>query len=99
LKKSNLNKGAKALGKVIKSTDQMLREMVKNFPNNLDDGDLVAALNQAFLKYDDFNSFVTFIEAGLSAHLPETIAIQMVLWDEKDVHLIKIADLRAMIKT
>jgi hypothetical protein len=72
--------------------------MVENFPANLDDSDLVAALNQAILEYQ-FDRFIEFIEAGLSAHFPATIAIQMVVWDETDVHLIKISDLRAMIKS
>ncbi len=91
------NKGAWALGKVIKSPDQILREIINKFPENLDNDDLVAALNEAFETYE-FDQFITFIEAGISEHFPDTIAIQMVVWDEKDVHLIEIAKLRAMIK-
>lgn len=87
------------MSKVIKSPDQILREIVENeFPNDLDDSDLVATLNVAFAGYE-FDKFITFIEAGLSADFPETIAIQMVVWGETDVHLIKISDLRAMIKS
>lgn len=77
----------------------MLGEIVKNFPQNLGDDDLIAALNQAFPEHDDCHDHTTFIEAGLSAHFPNTIAIQMVVGDEVDVHLIETAQLRAMIKT
>lgn len=78
----------------------MLRDIVENkFPDNLDDSDLIAALNQAFPEHDDRDAHITFIEAGLSAHYPATIAIQMVVGDERDVHLIETAKLRAMIKT
>ena len=88
------------MSKVFKSTDQLLREIVENkFPDNLNDSDLVAALNKAFPKYDDRDAHITFIEAGLSAHFPDTIAIQMVVGEEMDVHLIEIAKLRDMIKS
>lgn len=83
--------------KAIKPLDEMLREIVKNFPQNLDDSDLIAALNQAFPEHDNCYDHTTFIEAGLSANYPATIAIQMVVGDEMDVHLIEIVKLRAMI--
>lgn len=85
------------MGKVMKTLDQLLGEIVKNFPQNLDDSDLIAALNQAFPEYDNCHDHTTFIEAGLSANYPATIAIQMVVEDEMSVHLIEIVKLRAMI--
>jgi hypothetical protein len=85
---------------VYKSTDQLLREIVENkFPDNLDDDELIASLNKAFPEYDDRDAYITFIEAGLSAYYPATIAIQMVVGEEMGVHLIEIAKLRAMIKS
>ncbi len=83
----------------MKTLDQLLGEIVKNFPQNLDDSDLIAALNQAFPEHDNCYDHTTFIEAGLSASYPATIAVQMVVGDEMDVHLIEIVKLRAMIKS
>lgn len=86
------------MGRVKKVPDQILREIVENFPNNLDDDALLTALNKAFTEREDYDWNIIFIEAGMSEHYPNTIAIQMVEGDEADIHLIKIADLRAMIK-
>lgn len=86
------------MARVKKVPDQILREIVENFPNNLDDDALLTALNKAFTKREDYDWNIIFIEAGMSEHYPDTIAIQLVEGEDPGIHLIQMKSLRAMIK-
>ncbi|MDQ5939038.1 MAG: hypothetical protein QG642_728 [Patescibacteria group bacterium] len=86
------------MARVNKVPDQILREIVENFPNNLDDDGLIAALNAAFTEREDYDRNIIFLEAAMSEHYPDTIVIQMVEGEDPGIHLIQMKNLRAMIK-